>query len=155
MLDENVLIRAIAQGEVDFSSGRYARLGNYDRSASDLIAAILASGHRLAISAELWRRYNHHRERLQESGIVSDPNPMNAVAQAWVTRVRFIPHPPNVTLPDAFPGKDRYLAHLALEAGATLVTEDDGIRTAVADSSALSFEVLHIADALERARQPA
>ena len=154
VLDENILIRAIARDEVEFSGGRYVRAGNPDRSALDLVAAIMGNAHRLAISVELWRRYAHHREQLQESGIVSDPNPLDVIAQAWVSRVRFIPNPPSVDLLDSFPRKDFYLARLALASGATLVTEDDGIHTAAA-GGALGFAVLHIADALERARQPA
>ncbi len=79
---------------------------------------------------------------------------MDVIAQAWVSRVRFIPSPPSVDLPDAFPMKDVYLAHLALASGAALVTEDEGIHDAAGDAS-LGFEVLRIAEALERARQPA
>lgn len=154
MLDENVLIRAIARDEVDFSSGRYVRLGNPDRSALDLVAVIMANAHTLAISVELWRRYAHHREQLQESGIVAAPNPLDVIAQAWVSRVRFIPSPPSVDLPEIFPMKDVYLAYLALASGAALVTEDEGIHDAAGDPS-LGFEVLRIAEALERARQPA
>lgn len=154
MLDENVLIRAIARGKVEYRSARFVRVGDEDWSASDLLVSIMRNGHGLAISAELWERYQRHRARLQESGISANPHPMDLIAQGWAGRVRSISHPTSVTLPDSFPSKDRYLAHLALEAGAALVTEDEGIHTA-AGGSALSFEVLHIADALEWARQPA
>jgi hypothetical protein len=79
---------------------------------------------------------------------------MDIIAQGWAGRVRSISHPTSVILPDSFPSKDCYLAYLALASGAALVTEDDGIHTSAA-TGALGFEVLHIAEALDRARLPA
>ena len=154
MLDDNVLIRAITRGEVDYRNGRYVRVGDEDRSAFELLVAIMENGHRLAMSTELWDRYERHRAMLQDSGIGSNPHPVDVIAQSWVERVRFTPHPPLVQLPDAFPGKDHYLAYLAAAAGATLVTEDGGV-LAAAVGARLGFEVIRIDEALKRARNRA
>jgi predicted nucleic acid-binding protein len=154
VLDDNVLIRAIARGEVEYRNGRYVRVGDEDLSAIELLVAITQNRHRLAVSTELWERYGRHRARLQDSGIGSHPHPMNVISQQWVTSVEFIPHPPQAPLLDSFPAKDRYLAHLALAAGAVLVTEDDGV-LAASKGGGLGFEALRVSEALGRARNRA
>ena len=151
MWDDNVLIGAIARGKVDYRNGRYVRVGDEDQSAFELLVSIMQNGHRLAMSTELWERYERHRARLQDSGIGSNPHPVDVIAQSWVNRVSFFPYPPEISLPDSFPHKDRYLAYLALAADAVLVTEDAGVLEAAA-ARALGFEAVTIGEALVRAR---
>ena len=154
VLDDNVLIRAIARGEVEYRNGRYVRVGDEDLSAIELLVAIMQNRHRLAVSTELWGRYARHRARLQESGIGSNPHPMDVISQQWVGSVEFISHPPQAPLPDTFPNDDRYLAHLALAASAVLVTEDEGVLAAAAGGG-LGFEAVRVGEALGRARNRA
>lgn len=155
LLDENVLVRAIALGSVDYQGGRYVRTGNADGSALALLVEIDKNGHNLALSNELWGRYSAHRTRLQEGGFSVTPHPMDLINGLWgKNRIEFSPSPPTVELPGSFPSKDLYLAYLSLAKGAALVTGDGGIHAAAANT-ALGFEVLSISDALERARQPA
>ena len=149
--DDNVLIQAIARGRVEYQNGRYVRVGDEDQSAFELLVSIMQNEHRLAVSTELWERYARHRARLQDSGIGSNPHPVDVIAQSWVDRVRFFPHPPEIQLPDAFPEDDRYLAYLAAATGAVLVTEDAGVLDAAA-GGALGFEAVTIGEALVRAR---
>ena len=149
--DDNVLIWAIAHGKVDYRSGRYVRVGDEDHSASELLVSIMQNGHKLAMSTELWERYERHRARLQDSGIGSNPHPVDVIGQLWVDRVTFIPRPPEILLPDSFPDDDRYLAYLAVAADAVLVTEDPGVLEAAA-GRALGFEAVTIGEALVRAR---
>ena len=76
---------------------------------------------------------------------------MDLINGLWgKNRIEFSPSPPPVALPGSFPSKDLYLAYLSLAKGAALVTTDGGIQAAA--DTALGFEVLSIADALERAR---
>ena len=153
VLDDNVLIRAIARGEVEYRNGRYVRVGDEDLSAIELLVAIMQNGHKLAVSTELWGRYARHRARLQESGIGSNPHPVDVISQQWVGSVEFISHPSETPLPGAFPDDDSYLAHLALATGAVLVTEDDGVLAAAGGE--VGFEAVTIAEALGWARNRA
>ena len=160
LLDENVLIRAIARGEVDYQSGRYVRVGDEDRSAFELLVAIMENRHGLAISAELWERYAQHRSRLQSSGIVLRTHTLwivicPAVDTAGPRRNSLGTILLKRSLPDSFPTKDRYLAHLALATGAALVTEDSGVLAMRRRTENLGFEILTIDQALERARERA
>ena len=152
VLDENVLIMAIARGRVESRGGRFERVGDDDRGALEMANAVVENGHRLAISAELVRKYIGHRAGLERAGITLSPHPLD---QVWnmmrLDRVDFVPYPPEIPLPDSFPEDDRYLAYLALAADAVLVTEDAGVLEAAA-ARALGFEAVTIGEALVRAR---
>lgn len=152
ILDENVYIGAIALGRADYQGGRYVRVGDPDTRASALVAEIVTNGHGLAVSNELWGRYQTHRSMLQDAGITTTPHPSELVGQLWSTgRVDFRARPPAMPLPDTFPAKDRYLAYLAVAADAVLVTEDEGV-LASAEGGRLGFEAVTIAEALASAR---
>ena len=152
LLDENVILWAMALSRIDYQGGRYVRIGESYLDAYDLLSQIVAKGHSIVLSPELSDRYVRHRAILTRSGLTFAVDPMERIGRLQsVGRVRFEIAPAVVSLPDDFPEDDRYLAYLALATGATLVTEDDGIHVAAA-GGALAFEVLRIAEALERAR---
>ena len=155
LLDENVLIMAMARGRVESPSGRLVRVNDDDRGAFALVNAIVENGHWFAMSAELLEKYQAHRSRLQSAGIGASPSPMDRIWEMILQgRVEILWEPPLALFPDSFPTKDRYLAHLALATGAALVTEDSGVLDAAKDGN-LGFEILTIDQALERARERA
>lgn len=90
---------------------------------------------------------------LQSHGIASFPHPRDVISglRQGSNRVVHSPDPPETPLPPNFPDGDRYLAYLAVAAGATLVTEDEGALAAAA-SGDWGFEAIKIAEALQRAR---
>lgn len=152
LLDENVIVWVMALSRVDYQGGRYVRVGEPYLDAYDLLAQIVAKGHSIALNPELSDRYVRHRAILTRSGLALAVDPMERIGRLQsVGRVRFESAPAVVSLPGGFPEDDRYLAYLALATGAALVTEDEGLQAAAA-GDALGFEVLRIADALERAR---
>lgn len=154
LLDENVLIMAMARGRVESPSGRLVRVDDDDRGAFALVNAIVENGHRVAMSAELLGKYTTYRSRLQSAGIAASPNPLDRIWEMTLQgRVEIVWEPPQAPLPETFPAKDRYLAHLALAASAVLVTEDEGVLAAAGES--LGFEAVTITEALERARNRA
>ena len=154
LLDENVVLWVMTLSRVEYQGGRYMRVGEPYLDAYDLFAQIVGKGHGIALSPELSGRYIRHRAILTRSGLTLAVDPMERIGRLQsVGRVRF-EAVPAASLPDNFPEDDRYLAHLALASGAVLVTEDEGIHDTAANAS-LGFEVLHIAEALERARLPA
>ena len=155
MLDENVLMLAMAGGRVEYAGGRYERVDTDDQGALELVNAIEGNGRRIALSAELWRRYMSHRAMLWRSGVEVSPAPITIIEELLRrNRVAMEAEPPAAVLAGPFPEDDRYLAHLALATGAALVTEDGGVHEAAAGGN-LGFDVLDIAGAIERARETA
>lgn len=152
MLDENVMIWAMAGGHVE----NYQRVDDDDEGAFELVSAIWSKGHRIAMSEELRSKCHHHGIRLQQSGVsVTVPMLKFITVGVWFPHLaEYVTEPPEAGQLDAFPWKDRYLAHLALATGAALVTEDGGVHDAAAEGN-LGFEVLRIREAIERARTSA
>ena len=154
VLNENPIVWAMALSKVEFTGGRYIKVGDRYDDAYDLLLEIDRNGHQIALSCELWDNYANWRSRLQTSGIASSPHPIDVILGLWQRpdRVVFDPVPPVVSLP-GFPSKDLYLAYLAIATEAIIVTEDAGVLAAAADG-ALRFDAVSIADALRRARAP-
>lgn len=156
VLDENVFLWALAGGgPLETVGGRYRKVGNDYQEAGELVRAIAANGHELAYSTDLARRFSQKTDDLRASDVQVDVEVFRLLFQMKNNpgRSRFAPVPPVVPLPANFPDDDRYLAHLAVAANATLVTEDEGVLEAAA-GGALGFDAVSIADALRRARAP-
>ena len=156
VLNENPIVWAMALSKVEFTGGRYVKVGDRCDDAYDLLLEIVRNGHQIALSCELWDNYANWRSRLQTSGIASSPHPLDMISGLWrqrPDRVVFDPVPPVVPLPTNFPDDDRYLAYLAIATTAIIVTEDEGVLAAAA-GGALGFDAVSIADALRRARAP-
>ena len=153
ILDENVIIEAMASSEVEPLGGRYVKVGALLRDAYDLILQIIHNGHGIAMSYELWAKYMNWQSVLQNSLTGLDPRPMNSISDLWRDdRVVYEPNPSVVNFPPNFPDEDDlYLAYLAIATGAILVTKDIPILNAAA-SGDWGFEAIPIAEALRRAR---
>lgn len=153
VLNENPIVWAMALSKVEFTGGRYIKVGDRYDDAYDLLLEIDRNGHQIALSCELWDNYANWRSRLQTSGIASSPHPIDVILGLWQRpdRVVFDAVPPIAPLP-GFPRKDLYLAYLAIATEAIIVTEDEGVLAAA--DGALGFDAVSIADALRRARAP-
>ena len=144
----------MALSKVEFTGGRYVKVGDRYDDAYDLLLEIVRNGHQIALSDELWDNYESWRSRLQTSRIASTPHPIDIITELWKGSERIVVKsvPCVVDLPD-FPPKDLYLAYLAIAVKAIIVTEDAGVLAAAA-GGALGFDAVSIADALLRARAP-
>ena len=54
VLNENPIVWAMALSKVEFVEGRYVKVGDKFDDAYDLLHEIVRSGHRIALSNELW-----------------------------------------------------------------------------------------------------
>ena len=152
ILDENIIVLVMAQSRVEYQSGRYVRIGEPYLDAYELLTQIERNGHCLALGIELSDHYVRHRFLFTRNRLAFSVDPMGRISRLQSEgRVQFVPNPPEIPLPDAFPDDDRYLAYLAVAAGAVLVTEDPGVLEASA-GRALGFEAVTIGEALVRAR---
>lgn len=131
LLDENVFI---------FSHTLENEQGEIDTSSSELVQAVMANCHGLALSQELLARYSRKADAIQREGSPVAGTPVLPLMKeaAIIGKLEYVSDPPPIVQETDIHDDDVPVVRLASAAAAILVTTDNRLRQRL-EQSGIAF----------------